>query len=89
MTVYLLALAVFMPVVGRVADRFGRRKVLVTALVLFGVGSAACAFAPTIGLLIAFRLLQGIAGAVMQPMALSVGVRDVPADHRGRVIGLM
>ena len=43
MTVYLLALAVFMPVVGRVADRFGRRKVLVTALVLFGVGSAACA----------------------------------------------
>ena len=40
---------------------------------LFGVGSAACAFAPTIGLLIAFRLLQGIAGAVMQPMALSVG----------------
>ena len=88
-TVYLLALAVFMPVVGRVADRFGRRKVLVTALVLFGVGSAACAFAPTIGLLIAFRLLQGIAGAVMQPMALSVGVRDVPADHRGRGIGLM
>jgi len=54
-----------MPVVGRVADRVGRRKVLVTALVLFGVGSAACAFAPTIGLLIAFRLLQGIAGAVM------------------------
>ena len=88
-TVYLLALAVFMPVVGRVADRFGPRKVLVTALVMFGVGSAACAFAPTIGLLIAFRLLQGIAGAVMQPMALSVGVRDVPADHRGRVIGLM
>ena len=88
-TVYLLALAVFMPAVGRVADRFGRRKVLVTALVLFGVGSAACAVAPSIGLLIAFRLIQGIAGAVMQPMALSVGVRDVPADHRGRVIGLM
>ena len=88
-TIYLLALAVFMPVSGRVAERFGRRRVLLVALVLFGVGSAASAAAPTMALLLAARLVQGIGGAVMQPMALAVGVRGVPADHRGRVIGLM
>ena len=82
-TIYLLALAVFMPVSGRVAERFGRRRVLLVALVLFGVGSAASAAAPTMALLLAARLVQGIGGAVMQPMALAVGVRGVPADHRG------
>jgi MFS family permease len=77
-TIYLLALAVFMPVAGRIAERFGRQRVLLVALVLFGFGSAASAAAPTMALLLAARLLQGIGGAVMQPMALAVGVRGLP-----------
>jgi MFS family permease len=88
-TSYLLALAVFMPLVGRVADRYGRKTVLLTGLALFAIGSAACAAAPTLVVLIGCRFLQGIGAAVMQPLALAVGTAGAPANRRGWLIGLM
>lgn len=86
---YLLALAVFMPWAGRLADRYGRKQVLLCGMALFGVGSLACAAAPGLAALIGFRFVQGIGAAVMQPLTLAAGTRDAPADRRGWLIGLM
>lgn len=61
-TAYLLALAVFMLVAGRVADHVGRRRTFLVGLVVFAAGSACCAAAPTLPLLIAARFLQGMGG---------------------------
>ncbi len=67
-TAYLLALAVFIPVSGRLADRFGAATVLRSAMALFLAASLACAFSPTIGLMTAARFVQGMSGAVMIPV---------------------
>src|SRR5579863_9823553 len=68
---YLLVLAAAMLPMGLLGDRFGRKKVMLVALVLFGAGSAACAYAPTAGAFIAARLALGVAGAGITVMALS------------------
>src|SRR5580704_4408660 len=57
---------------GLLGDRFGRKKVLLTALVLFGASSAACAYAGSVGELIAARAVLGIGAAAIFPLALSV-----------------
>src|SRR5260221_6174926 len=61
-TGYFLAQAAIIPVVGYLSDRIGTKIVFLTALALFTVGSAMCAFAPTKELLITFRVIQGIGG---------------------------
>src|SRR5215472_13909455 len=68
---YLLALAVAMLPVGLLGDRFGRKKVMLASLLLFGAGSAACAYAPSAGAFIAARFVLGVAGAGIIVMALS------------------
>ncbi|QDZ15575.1 MFS transporter [Humibacter ginsenosidimutans] len=68
MTAYLLTVAVCVPVSGWLADRFGERRVFTTALAIFTVASALCAFAPSLPLLTAARVLQGIGGAMMVPV---------------------
>lgn len=88
-TAFLLALAVFMPWAGRLADRYGRKRVLLAGMVVFGIGSLLSAVAPSLPALIAFRFVQGVGAAVMQPLALVAGTRDAPAERRGRLIGLM
>src|SRR5579871_6505490 len=60
---YALVLAAFMLPAGLLGDRFGRKKVMLFALTLFGVGSAACAYAPSVGLFLAARIVLGLAGA--------------------------
>ena len=68
MTAYLLTVAVCVPVSGWLAERFGERRVFATALLVFTVASALCAFAPSLPLLTAARVLQGIGGAMMVPV---------------------
>src|SRR5438094_6708249 len=60
---YLLVLAAAMLPAGLLGDRYGRKKVMLSALVLFGAGSAACAYAPTAGVFIVARAVLGLAGA--------------------------
>lgn len=67
-TGYLLSLAVFMPVSGWFADRFGARLVFCAALVAFTLGSVLAALAPDLPLLVAARVLQGFGGALMTPV---------------------
>jgi EmrB/QacA subfamily drug resistance transporter len=65
---YLLTSALFVPVSGWLADRFGIRRIFSLAIVLFSLGSAACALSPSLNILIGSRVLQGIGGALMVPV---------------------
>lgn len=88
-TAYLLALAVFMLAGGRVADRIGLRRTFFAGLATFAVGSLLCAVAPSLPVLIAARFLQGIGGAIVQPLALAITTRAVSESQRGWAIGAL
>jgi EmrB/QacA subfamily drug resistance transporter len=81
MTGYLLSLAVFMPVSGWLADRWGARTVFRLAVAIFTLASVGCAFAPTLGWLVAGRVVQGAGGAMMLPVARLALLRAVPKDQ--------
>ncbi len=76
-TSYLLSLAVFLPVSGWLSERFGARRVFCSAIVFFATGSALCGLAQTLPQLVAFRLLQGMGGAMMVPVARLILLRSV------------
>jgi len=80
LTGYLVVAAVTAPLLGKLGDRHGKRRLILVALASFLVGSVGAALAPTIGWLIAFRSLQGLGGAVF-PLSQSV-VRDEFPDAR-------
>ena len=77
-TSYLLSLAVFIPVSGWMADRFGARTVFRMAIVVFTIGSAACGFSESLFDFVLFRILQGMGGAMMVPVGRLVILRSVP-----------
>ena len=85
---FLLASAVCLVPFGRVADMIGRKKVFVTGMALFTLLALACAFARSGAVLIALRVLQGIAGAMIFGTGLAILTSVYPAGERGRVIGL-
>lgn len=80
-TSYLLAVAVFVPISGWAADRFGARRIFLLAIALFTLSSVACALAQTINQLIAARIVQGVAGAMMVPVGRVILLRRVPKDQ--------
>jgi EmrB/QacA subfamily drug resistance transporter len=77
-TCYLLSLAVFIPVSGWTADRFGARRVFSLAIVVFTLGSIACGVSTTLPELVGARILQGMGGALMVPVGRLVLLRTVP-----------
>jgi EmrB/QacA subfamily drug resistance transporter len=77
LTSYLISLAVFIPVSGRIADRFGARTVFRSAIVIFLLGSIACANAPNVAFLVVARFVEGIGGALMMPVGRLVLMRNV------------
>src|SRR5215471_694041 len=85
---YLLALAAAMLPAGLLGDRYGRKKVMITALFLFGIGSAACAYAPSTEVFIAARVVLGIAGAGIVVMALSALTVLFSEEERPRAVGI-
>jgi EmrB/QacA subfamily drug resistance transporter len=80
---YTLVLASLLMLSGSMADRLGRRRVFETGLVLFTLGSLLCSAAPTLGWLIAFRMLQAVGGSMLNPVAISI-IRNVFTDPRER-----
>ena len=88
MTGFLLSASVCTPLAGKLGDLFGKARVLAGVLALFSIGSIVCALAPTIELVIAGRLVQGVAGGVF-PLAFGIINDEVPADRRAVGIGLM
>ncbi len=77
LTSYLLSLAIFIPASGKIADRFGSRTVFSAAIATFVAGSILCSLAPTLSLLVAARLIQGLGGAMMLPVGRLVLMRSV------------
>jgi EmrB/QacA subfamily drug resistance transporter len=84
---YLLTLGSLILVGGSLGDLYGERKVFALGVAGFGAASALCAASPSIGVLVAARALQGIAGALLVPSSLAVIVNTFPADERGGAIG--
>jgi MFS family permease len=78
MGAYLLALASLMAATGRLADLYGRRKLFILGAALFGLGSIACAAAPSEELLIASRALQGVGGALLMPLGIANATAAYP-----------
>ena len=77
LTSYLISLAIFIPVSGRIADRFGARTVFRTAIIIFLLGSISCANAPNVTFLVIARFFEGVGGALMMPVGRLVLMRNV------------
>jgi EmrB/QacA subfamily drug resistance transporter len=84
---YLLAATITAPLYGRLGDRFGRRNVMLAALTVFVLGSLACALAPTLYLLIAARVLQGLGGGGLMVLSQALIGELVPPWDRPRYQG--
>ena len=85
---YVLSFAVLIMLGGKLGDRFGRKKLFLVGLVIFTAMSVACALAPSIEWLIAFRTGQGVGGALMNPLTLSILVAAFPRQELGTAIGV-
>jgi MFS transporter, DHA2 family, methylenomycin A resistance protein len=85
---YALVLAALIPSGGAFGDHFGRKRVFVAGLALFTLASVGCALSASGGMLIAFRVIQGIGGAVMSSLTLALISQAYPPDARSGPIGL-
>ena len=85
---YLLASIALLPVIGRLGDVLGKRRVFLAGFAVFGVGSALCALAPSMEALIVLRSVQGIGSAVLTSIGLALVTDVYPASERGRAIGV-
>ncbi len=85
---YTLSLAALLLPLGAVGDRFGRKRMLVAGLVLFGLASVAGGLAPSAEIMLAARLLSGVGAAMIMPITLAVITSTFPAEERGRAIGI-
>jgi EmrB/QacA subfamily drug resistance transporter len=84
---YLLTLGSLILLGGSLGDIFGERRIFALGVGGFGATSLLCALAPSIGLLVAFRALQGVAGALLTPSSLAVIIATFPERERGPAIG--
>lgn len=84
---YTLTFAVLLLTGAALGDRFGRRRMFVIGVSIFTVASAAAALAPTIETLILARAAQGVGGAIVAPLTLTILSASVPADRRGVALG--
>jgi EmrB/QacA subfamily drug resistance transporter len=85
---YNLSFAAGIITAAALGDRLGRRRVYRVGLGLFTAGSAACALAPNVDALIAFRVLQGCGAAIVMPLGLTLLTSAFPSERRGSVIGI-
>lgn len=85
---YLAVLAALLILAGALSDRYGRRRIYALGLAGFAITSAFCGLAPSLEILVVSRLLQGAAGALMVPGALSIITQTFAPEERGRAFGL-
>ncbi len=88
-TGYALAQAAVIPLAGWLSDRFGAKQVFLLSVALFTLGSALCATAQSDTMLVAFRLLQGLGGGCVLPIAMAYVYRLSPPERVGAVMGVM
>jgi EmrB/QacA subfamily drug resistance transporter len=88
-TGYTLALATVIPMTGWAADRFGTKRLYLTAVGLFTAGSALCATATSINMLIGFRVLQGLGGGMLMPLGMTIMTRAAGPKRMGRLMAIL
>jgi len=88
-TAYLVALASLLPLAGDLADRFGRRRMILSGLTVFGIASIGAAVSPDFETLLVFRVLQAISGSMVLPAGWAVIREVVPEHRRAYAFGLM
>jgi EmrB/QacA subfamily drug resistance transporter len=86
---YTLVLASVLMLSGSTADRFGRRRTFVVGLALFSAGSLLCSLAPSLGLLVVFRMLQAVGGSMLNPVAMSIITNTfTDSKERAQAVGV-
>jgi MFS transporter, DHA2 family, multidrug resistance protein len=88
LTSYLVSNAVVLPLTGWLASRFGRKRLLMTAIAGFTVSSVLCGFAPTLPILIICRILQGAFGGSLQPTTRAILLETFPREERGHAMAM-
>jgi DHA2 family multidrug resistance protein len=87
LTSYLAANAVILPLAGWLANHFGRKRLMIWSVLTFTAASLLCGLAPTLPILVIFRVIQGLTGGVMMPLSQSVMLEGFPPHERGRAMG--
>jgi EmrB/QacA subfamily drug resistance transporter len=87
-TAYLLAICVSQPVTGWLADRFGRKHVFLVALSVFVLASTGCAASRSLGQLVGFRVVQGLGGGAVTPLATAMVLELFPKARHGRAMSV-
>ncbi len=88
LTSYLVANAIILPMSGWLANYFGRKRLLLTVVTGFTVSSLLCGLAPSLPMLILFRVLQGTTGGGLQPLSQAVLLEEYPPQERGKAMAL-
>jgi EmrB/QacA subfamily drug resistance transporter len=88
-TGYTLALATVIPLTGWAADRFGTKRLYMTAIALFTIGSVLCAVAWDINALIGFRVLQGLGGGMLMPLGMTIMTKAAGPKRMGRLMAIL
>lgn len=87
LTSYLVANAIILPITGWLSNQFGRKRLLMFSVVGFTAASFACGAAPTLPMLILFRLIQGACGGSLAPLSQAVLLEAFPPEGRGKAMG--
>ena len=88
LTSYLVSNAIVLPISGWFAVAFGRKRFFMICLAIFTLSSLLCGFAPSLGMLLIFRVMQGLGGGGMQPMAQAILADTFPPEKRGLAFAL-
>src|ERR1051326_3032538 len=83
LTSYLVSNAIILPATSWLSSFFGRKRLLITCVIIFTLSSALCGAATSLGMLIFARIIQGVGGGALQPIAQSVLLESFPPDKRG------
>ncbi len=86
---FLVSLAVFIPASGWLGDRFGGKRIMLAAIVVFTGASALCGLASSLGELVAFRVLQGVGGGMLAPVGMAMLFRVFPPEERIRASSIL
>ncbi len=87
-TAYLLAVGIAQPPTGWLADRYGRKRVFIVSLALFGLGSLFAALSPNLPVLVLARVVQGLGGGALAPVGMAMIYELFPPDQRGTALGI-
>jgi DHA2 family multidrug resistance protein len=87
LTSYLVANAIILPLTGWLANQFGRKRLLMMSVTGFTIASLLCGIAPTLPMLVLFRIFPGAAGGALQPLSQAVLLESFPPEQRGKAMG--